>query len=282
LIESAFLPFVIFVFAPIDNYLLAPNDYTFSLVNIIVCFGALFFIAWMILAAFLFLLPESKRGYIAAFLFFIGIALYIQGNFLNNNYGILDGRTIDWSIYATRGIISIFSVVICIVAVVAIVIIFRKKDFEKIIAVICCILMGTQLFTCATQLVIKRSIVTSNLDTAFFISQKGMLELSSDNNTIVFVVDCLDTRDIQNFIDTDDSFIHKFEDFTFFSDCVSVSGYTYISIPFILAGQIYLNEQSISEYDAEIYQNSLLMETLRNNGYDIGLYSSCSCIPRCV
>ena len=142
--------------------------------------------------------------------------------------------------------------------------------------------MRTQLFTCATQLVIKRSIVTSNLDTAFFISQKGMLELSSDNNTIVFVVDCLDTRDIQNFIDTDDSFIHKFEDFTFFSDCVSVSGYTYISIPFILTGQMYLNEQSISEYDAEIYQNSLLMETLRNNGYDIGLYSSCSCIPRCV
>jgi len=273
LIESAFLPFVIFVFAPIDNYLLAPTDYNFSLANVFVYFFILFLISWLILATLLFLTPELGRGYVASLLFFLGITLYIQGNFLNNNYGTLGGQTIDWSRFATRGVISVLSVIICFVVVTTFVVIFRKKDFEKVIAVICCILMGMQLFTCMAEIVLKREWILFTYNESIITTQDGMFELSSTSNTIVFVVDSLDTRDVYDILGTDIDFIDTFEDFTFFDDCVSVSGVTIVSVPYILTGEMYLNEQPINDYAREGYYNSALLEVLIENNYDIGIYS---------
>ena len=51
-------------------------------------------------------LSMIRQG-LAALLFGTGLALYIQGNFINADYGILDGRQIDWSKYSAIGAINI-------------------------------------------------------------------------------------------------------------------------------------------------------------------------------
>ena len=41
-----------------------------------------------------------------ALIFVFALCFYIQGNYLNSSYGVLDGKTIDWSSYSNYAIVN--------------------------------------------------------------------------------------------------------------------------------------------------------------------------------
>lgn len=267
-----FLPFTLLLFAPLDNYLLSPESYIFSVWDICSCFIPVFLIAYLLLFTALYFLPAKFRGFFFAALFFVTVTLYIHGNYLNNDFGLLDGRSIDWDQFTSSAALSVLTIVICLAAVVAVVFVFRKKDFEKILLICAAVLIAVQSTTCIVQMIGKSRSISFSSEKQPVITTNEQFELSSKENVVIFIVDTLDTRFVENLI-SDDEFTDDFKDFTFFNNCVSIGSYTYSTVPFIVTGERFEAGKRSTEYGAEAYIHSEFLKELNDRNYRLGIYS---------
>ena len=96
LLSSLLFGFTLFVFAPLETWFSAGAELWFTVEDFL----------WPALAAFLtvsgvlfgvgMLFRGAGRSAFCALLFGLALALYVQGGFANADYGVLDGRAIDW------------------------------------------------------------------------------------------------------------------------------------------------------------------------------------------
>ena len=96
-------------FSPLDIIIHNPNNFTSSFGDSFIFYGtgASAYLAIVSFVFFILLLAEKSRDRVIALLFSIGLLFWIQGNLLSWNYGLLDGRDIDWNEYLYRDIIDV-------------------------------------------------------------------------------------------------------------------------------------------------------------------------------
>lgn len=135
------------------------------------------------------------------------LAGYLQGNFLNLNLGEMTGDPIDWSQYTGHGI---FNTLVWMVLFLAPLIVFTfwDKIWRKLIVILPAVLIAMQ----------TAGLVSTTLGTDFstevtntasepveaYLSEKGMFELSTKKNVLVFVLDRLDGKYIDQ-VQADDA-----------------------------------------------------------------------------
>ena len=97
LLFSFVFSFMLCVFAPLDFYFTNSGEYWFSPAQLLAVCGVVFAAVFLLLALLSLLLikPRFSRKLLAAF-FFLFLYLYIQGNVIPRNYGVLNGQSIDW------------------------------------------------------------------------------------------------------------------------------------------------------------------------------------------
>lgn len=274
---ALFFPFTILLFAPLDNYLLSTETYIFSAANVLSVFVLLFAVGFVAIFLLLFFVPVSVRKYIVTVLFVINAIFYIHGNFLDNNYGFLNGEAIDWSADLARRNVSIAVIAVCLIVTVALVIIFRKKDFEKLLLLIALICMGMQTTSCVAQMAVQGiNPFVIKPRTAF--TKDGMFQLSKTDNTLIFVVDTLDTDIMNEYLQTYDPLGTEFKDFVFYDNCISISGATALSVPFMLTDELYMHDQPRKEYGIQAWSNSELMQALETRDYDTRIFAASNVI----
>ena len=146
------LVFTLFVFAPADLYLSSAEELWFSLADLVrwlAVFTAAGFILITLLAVFL--PPKISIAFRAAVYacFFLS---WIQGNMLLLDYGTLDGREIDWSIYTFSYMLDVVLWITVIALFIFLMFRFRKK-FRWILEITACVLLITQVVSVAFFLV---------------------------------------------------------------------------------------------------------------------------------
>ena len=77
------------------------------------------------------LITKKIYNIYAAVIFGGALAAYVQGNFLNPDFGVLNGRQIQWSQFRVNGIISTV-VWIALIVVPAVIVCFKKDIMTKI------------------------------------------------------------------------------------------------------------------------------------------------------
>ena len=77
------------------------------------------------------IVPKKIYNIYAAVIFGGALAAYVQGNFLNPDFGVLNGRQIQWSQFRVNGIISTV-VWIVLIVVPAVIVCFKKDIMTKI------------------------------------------------------------------------------------------------------------------------------------------------------
>lgn len=203
--------------------------------------------------------------------FYVFIVLYIQGNFLINNLPPLDGSEIDWGAYKSDNIITL---VICLVLAAALLFAMFRFDLGKLtvyaagasLAVF--VVMNIALATTAAQC------DPFEKKTDFLGAADGFNAVSADKNFFIFMVDSQSAPEFTQVISSDEQFAHTFDDFTYFTDALSVYAYTRDSVPFLLSGHINKNEEKFSEYSKRALNDSGLFRSLDENGYDIRVYDN--------
>ena len=265
------LVFTLFVFAPADLYLSSAGEFWFSLTDL-VRWLAIFAAAGFFLVTFLaVILPPKLSAAFRAAVYACSFLAWLQGNVLVQDYGTLDGRQIDWSAYTVPYILDAALWIAVIGLFIFLMLRFRKK-FRRILEIAACVLLITQVVSVAFFLVRYRNQQGGQEER--FLSSKGQFTVSAQDNTIVFVVDTVDSLFFEELIEKyPDRIRDAFEDFTFYRDTVGGAARTKYAIPFILCGDVNREERSYTDYLADAFAKSPLMNELASGKYDTGIYT---------
>ena len=264
------LAFTLFVFAPADLYLSSSEEFWFApgaLVRWLLIFAAAAFVLITLLAV---LLPPKLSVTFRAAVYACSFLSWLQGNLLVLNYGELDGRTINWSAYTLPYVLDALFWLAVIVLFILFMFRFRKK-FRRILEIAACVLLVTQLLTLAFSLVLNRK---EGPKESLYLSDSGQFTVSPEENTIVFVLDTVDSVFFEKVAEQYPELIgREFADFTFYRDTVGGAARTRYAIPFILTGDVDRQERTYTDYLKDAYAASPLMNELATGRYDSGFYT---------
>ena len=264
------LVFTLCVFAPADLYLSSAEEFWFTpeaLVRWLLVFALTAFVLITVLAV---LLPPKLSAAFRAAVYACSFLSWLQGNLLVLDYGELDGRTINWSAYTLPYVLGLLFWLAVIILFIRLMLRFRKK-FRRILEIAACILLITQTLTLAWFLVQNRK---EGPEESLYLSDSGQFTVSPEENTIVFVLDTVDSVFFEEVVNQYPDVIgREYADFTFYRDTVGGAARTRYAIPFMLTGDVDREERTYTDYLKAAYATSPLMNELATGRYDSGFYT---------
>ncbi|MFI3250841.1 MAG: hypothetical protein R3Y07_07755 [Eubacteriales bacterium] len=260
----------IFLFGPLDFYFANQYEFWFSFPDIIGLFLGLTLISTLVLMGISFLCNAINQYILYLFLalvFGLGFALYMQGNFMVVDYGLLDGTTIDWASYATWGEINRI-IWTCLLVLPFLLLGLSKKWFSIVLTCLSLYVVGVQSLTLGVLFLsndLSKEPQLSNTDL-------GQFELSQDHNVIIFLMDALDIAYTNEMLELFPEIHTEFKDFTYFDNVLSGYGYTRESLPLILTGISYQNDVTYHDYREAAYPASEITQTISEMDYHASYY----------
>ena len=272
--------YMLFIFEPISTY--AQNIHDFwcdikMLVPLVLEMFGIFFIGSAAFFTIVYLIcrklgksiPYKILTAVVITLFF---PLYMQNTFFNMKLPILDGNPIAWN--ELRYLDIIFLVFVIGLGILFVYFII-KFGIDKI-------LKYASLISLAVFIMLTSSLVVTVLGKTAFKSGNNIITtnenfntMSSEKNFVIFVTDTVSAGMFDEVLCEDQKYADVFEDFTFYTDVMSVYPNTAYSVPLILSGKT-VSTSGISYIDfcTDAYNNSPLFTELDQRGYDINLYGN--------
>lgn len=249
---AIFLGFTVCIYAPFEMYLTNRQEFWFSLSQFAwlpFLFGGIA-IAFAVLVGILIKRWEMLYHLYLAGIFGFGIACYIQGNFLNLKAGIINGALIDWSSYKTQ---IVRNGIIWVMMITAILIfsMCKWKICDKIIKIISLFLTAVQLVSLSVLLIINTDNYGEKPNTQF-LSKEGLLEVSDDENIIVFLMDAFDDSYMKEIIHDYPDDLKWLNGFTYFSNMVGSYSSTLYAVQYLLSGHYNFNELPYGEWRVQL------------------------------
>ena len=265
----ALMSFTLFIFAPVILFLGNQSDMGFSLMDFlpyVLAYGICLVLLVILIG---YCLPKKGLAVLSAFVFAIGLALYLQGNFMNANYGTLDGRGIDWSGFGSYPYVNSAVWILLIVACISLAL-KRNELFGKIVRYVALFIIIVQAVSLVVSLA---SAPFKNTDKNYSVTSDLSTSFSRNNNTIVLVVDACDTQYFQRILSESPETADIFDGFTYFADFVGSYSKTKMSLPYLLTGKWYENRETVQDFLNDAYKDVPLYGKLKENNYTIGIYT---------
>lgn len=182
-ISIAFFVMTICVFGPLELYITNQSELWFGFTDALLLSGIMCAVALIVLAAISFLLRGKACSLFAALLFGCTLCLYIQGNYLNINYGLLDGKTIDWG---GHSIYAILDTAFWIIVLVATVFLWVKKAelFSKIQRYASMFIIAMQVLTLCV-LILSGGVLTTDDESSSYLSTENLYTLGNEENMVL-------------------------------------------------------------------------------------------------
>ena len=260
--------FTIFFYSPLERFFSNTGDFWFGVGD--VAFSAAVVTVFIFCALLVLGLYNSKTAMqlVSVFLLVTSLLWYVQGAFLNPDLRVLDGAEIDWGKYSFYGVLSL--TVWLIVYIFSLYFVVKGKFSKKIMTSVCYIFLLVQV----SDLLILGYETTEPKNTVYLVSDKGLYEVSSNNNVVVFVLDAFDAQTFKEILGSNNNVDEWFSDFTWYPDMVAAATRTKISIPLMLSNIPYLKPFSYSEYKDVVYSQSPLLRFFAENHINAGIYTS--------
>lgn len=220
----------------------------------------------ILLSGMMIYMTEKQMNIFSTILFVLLIIGYIQGMFLNGNMSILDGTGQSWD--AGQYALNLVIWLVLAVAIIALRI-WKKEKANKIMQIVC-------IWLALTQVVSLGVLILSSDETEpkseLVLTTDGMLEVGESDNIIVFVLDKFDGRRMEEILEESPNFLEPLKDFTYYPNVTSEFSPTENSIPYLLTGAEY-QENNADRFVTYAYNQDALIKDMSNKGYDIGLYT---------
>lgn len=255
------------IFLPSELYISNPGEFTGSygpFLAITVC-GALA-VGILLLLGEVLLLPKTLVYYVNLFFMEITLTGYIQNMFLNGRMEILDGDGQVWTMAQK----SVNMVLWLGVIVVLTVLCGKKKFLAKTGRAVCVYILLIQTVT------LGYLIVTSDLSgyrRSDELTVQHSLEVAEGQNVLVFVLDRFDSSWMETVYEEDADFCAPLQDFIFYRNATSQFANTGPGIPYLLTATAW-KEAHGTGYAAYAYQDSSLLQDIKQQGFDLGIYTS--------
>ena len=274
--SAVLFAFTMLVFAPFEIYLSNKDFFFFDGTEMlgfsILFFGALIF-AIILFSVIAGVVSKKIVSAINALIWSLTLALYVQGNFILADYGIMDGTPVDWSAFKKEGIISVavFVVIMCIGIVLLSVL--KKETFNKLIRIssVCIILL--QILTLSTLMISKGGL---KRPLEYVSTTNDEFNVSNGENFFILMLDTFDTNAMDEILKDENAADYKevLRDFTYYPDTLADYSYTDLAFPAILSGVRYENDETYGEYLRRAYGESPFLDRLDKDGWYCGIYTT--------
>ena len=208
-------------------------------------------------------MTETGRQRYQALLNALAVLLWLQGNILVWNYGVLDGSTIDWLDSAWRGFLDAS---IWIIVLLAANFGFRKLGKVFFLAAIATFVI--QVVASTTRIddhprILKPTSLAANLE-----GREAAMQFSSDTNIVHIVMDGFQSNIFAAIMaDTSErDFRKELPGFTFFNQHLGTYPYTQLTMPAMLSGKLFYNDIPVEEF----IEASIKGPTITNSAFDAG------------
>jgi hypothetical protein len=258
------------LFVPMDIYLTNANEFWFELSDIVVIMIKYSSIFIAVLGVVYKILPQRYKQLEVFILLCLEIGVFLQSYIINTNYGVLDGRTIEWEKYSFQAIQNIIVWVLCFVITYFLLRKIGEYKWRKIAYKVSAVFIAIQLVT------LSYSGLTKNIDKRYKcqLTTDKMFELSSNENIVVLLLDHFDTKLFQRVLAENPEYTACLKDFTYYPDAISVFPLTDYSLPHMLTGKKYKNDMPYSEYIKQAWQDNKFYEILQENNYINDIYTN--------
>lgn len=265
---TTFLIITVMIYIPCSLYLtnIAEFGVEFKTVFPYFFIGAVALLAIM-LGVGIIIKSDEIRKIVNIFVFGLGLAVYFQINFLNKSLPVLSGTEIDWSRYMKH---SIIGVAVWIFIFLSCFIVYRYVKYEitgKIILFAAVALSVMQI----SSLIFLIANNDFHYEEKKVYTKEGLYDIGEEN-VVLFIVDTLDTKYIEEYLRSE-YYENELADFDFFGNMVSGGAPTSLGVPTLLTGIEYDPNQGYSEYIEYAVNNSVL-DVYNKCGYDSRIYTS--------
>ena len=271
------LTVTITVFGPIELYFTNYEEFWFTLKDILIVSIVQMIGCIVIFTVIGLVLRGKARDLYSAILFAVGIALYVQGNYVNIDYGVLNGEAIDWSVYPVYAVLDTLCWILLIVVVIVLWI-YKCNWFHKLQGYVSLYIIAVQVISLG--ILFFTTDVSSVEKSSYYLSDEGIFEVSAEENVIIFVLDAFDDAYFQEILQEEPGrYKEVFEDFTHFKNASAGAGATKVGMPAIIAGETYPGEISYTEYIKQSFDKDGLYTEFKKQNYDVRFYTEPTFIP---
>lgn len=202
-----------------------------------------------------------------------GIGCYVQALFLNGPLPAADGTPLHLSNYKTITVIS--GAVWLAIFAGALVLALKKVAIARGLGLVLCVgllaVQGASLASLASE----AATPAPKSETTFngLMTTEGIYELGAHDNVVVFVLDTYDTAYLKEAVADHPDLLDSFTGFTWFQNATSAMTPTRYGIPYLLTGTELQPGQSHRDYVETRYAKSTLIPSVKEAGYDVGIYT---------
>ena len=273
---ALFFVFTFIFYGPLSLFLPNAQELWFSLgsvLKIIVPMSAAFMVVLVGVGA---ILPQKLRSYYITLMLGGSLAVYIQGNFLKSDYGVLDGTSIDWDSYKSYAILNTAIWIVCIILPFVARIFLKKskdKDFTlKIFVYAALFLTAIQVPALISQAVSYEPNSQGNLT----VTKECEFELSDKENTVIIMLDTFDQKYYEACLESMPELKENLSGFTEYTDATSAAARTIVAIPAMYTGKPFLRNESYAEYTSKVWSEENCLSVLHDNNFDVRFFAGTS------
>jgi hypothetical protein len=269
------LAFSFIIFSCFDLYIANYGEmpFTFSEVTpLILETGA---IAFLGITAVMMIFKGVLLDIIISLAFAALTAGYLQATFLNKGLNQLTGEAMNWGAHTSQMLINA-GIWIAVLAVILALRYFSRTTWRRLCVILPLIIILAQ----GVALISESSTVNHGVagvkqeqrDSTLALTYEGLYEVGAKKNTIVFLLDKLDSQYIRDVKQSDPRFFDKLDGFTEFTNNITHYSSTFPSIINTLTGEMYYYDYAANTYSEKAYDNSSFFRDLKSKDYDLRLY----------
>ncbi len=199
-----------------------------------------------------------------------GLMSYINGNFLNKYLGTLNGIEPLWNEYAAHSNLNI-AICTAILLIPVVICLISKKETKKIWVALSGILVAMQLVGMIGSMTQQEKATSEKA----YLSLEDQFSLASEGNVVIFLLDALSNKAIEEMVALYPDSLSSFSDFTYYNNNNTLYVGTFPSTTYLLTGHEYDFEKSYRDFFKDAWNSEkaeLFYQTLRDNGYEFNLY----------
>lgn len=271
-ISVAFFVMTLCVFGPLELFITNQSELWFGFYDALKIAGIMAAASAAILTGIGMLLKGKAYSIYTALIFIVTLCFYIQGNYLNISYGVLDGRTIDWSSYKNYAVVD---TLFWVGSITILLLLWKKRNklFDKVQQNVSYFVIVVQIISLGF-LAISNNVLTVDKGKNYYLTDENIMEVGNKDNVVVFVLDAFDDALMDSLMETDGDRYHAlFSDFVRFTDCAAGGATTAAAMPIIITGQDYSNGMSYFEYVDTAFDANGLYTELKKQKYSVNLYT---------
>lgn len=195
------------------------------------------------------------QGWIRVVLW-LSVASYIQCYILNPDFGLLNGKPVEWPELADVSLINlgVWGLMFFILSFAEVKL---NKYWKKIVCGMCLLLVLMQTTALATFYFDNaRNNLTETDKTSFYLSAEGTMEISSKENVIIFILDGTSNNSLDQTLAVYPDTLAAFHDFTYYRNCAPTYYGTFPEVMSILTGNVqYDTNRSYKDFIHESWQS---------------------------